>query len=100
MEQSQDWSVCQICGRVSRRHSDPDWLDASYRKDPTLRVVRCPKHWSEWALRNCVRGRTNYMRHKLYRLRQQYGHWTDTYPFTPIPPDGYEQQKKAETDEV
>lgn len=70
-EQMQHWSCCQICGRtVARGH--PDWIDAPLRNDDRgLRVVRCPMHWSEWALRNSI-GRTNANREKMRELKGRY----------------------------
>lgn len=84
MKQLEDWSVCQVCGRISPRGTD-DWLDSQWKANPEYRIVRCPKHWSEWALRNCVAGRTNANRTKLYALRKKYGYWSDDAPFQPIP---------------
>jgi nitrite reductase/ring-hydroxylating ferredoxin subunit len=76
-------SVCQVCGRVAMRDT-PDWLDSTWLKDRNYRVVRCPKHWSEWALRNSEAGRTNANRYKLYELREKYGHWTEEVPVFPL----------------
>lgn len=69
-QQLEHFSVCQVCGRVSPRGS-VGWLDAPMRQrgphtgsrfsggqDPRhLRVIRCPEHISEWALRHSI-GRT------------------------------------------
>lgn len=82
MPQMQHWSVCQICGRVTPRGTGKDWIDAPlrYRKpgdqgrgfhgeyDPHYRIVRCPLHWSEWALRNSI-GRTNANRKRMAELK-------------------------------
>lgn len=83
--QYQHWSVCQVCGRCVERGTDDDWLDSPWKKDPAYRVVRCPKHWSEWALRNSEAGRTNENRLRLYRLQRRYGHWSEQIPFAPLP---------------
>jgi hypothetical protein len=81
--QLEHFSVCQVCGRVAPRGTW-GWLDAPMRQrgphkgrrfegseDPrNLRVVRCPEHWSEWALRNSV-GRTKEMRRMMKELKAQ-----------------------------
>lgn len=79
-EQLQHWSVCQICGRCAPRGTD-GWIDAPRRvrgphygkvfrgKTEPLRVVRCPEHWSEWALRISI-GRTNANRLRMQEVRQ------------------------------
>lgn len=69
--------VCQICGRsapVGEKH----WLDAPHRTIKDVRVVRCPQHWSEWALRNCVAGRTKVMRERARKAKEQ------PVPTTPV----------------
>lgn len=75
--QFQTWSVCQICGRFTRR-GHPDWIDA-YLADENgepdgsgLRVVRCPQHWSVWALRISTMGRWKYHVRRIEQLREQY----------------------------
>jgi hypothetical protein len=86
LSQYQHWSVCQVCGRIVARDSDPDWLDSPSLDHPGYRVIRCPKHWSEWALRKCEAGRTGENRRKLYRLKVKYAHWPDHggVPFYPL----------------
>jgi hypothetical protein len=59
--QFQTWLTCQVCGRVVPRSDSRHWLDQPHRNypwEPDMRVVRCPEHWSEWALRHTVEGRT------------------------------------------
>lgn len=57
MQQFETWLVCQFCGAVVPRDDAPHWLDQPHRF-LDVRVVRCPQHWSEWALRHTVEGRT------------------------------------------
>lgn len=59
-EQLENWRVCQVCGRAiaSDRAVADGWLVSPYRFNPDLLVVRCFRHWSEWALRASKRGRT------------------------------------------
>lgn len=71
-QQYEHWNVCQVCGRTEQRAMCVDWLDSPLKKDPRYRVVRCPKHWSEWALRSCEAGRTNENLHKCYALKWQH----------------------------
>lgn len=81
--QYQNWSVCQICGRIVKRGTDDDWLDEPWMYDPDFRVVRCPKHWSQWALRNTTIGRRRDLQEKIHRLRREYADWPDIPPFIP-----------------
>lgn len=66
-----NWSVCQVCGRAVERDSEPDWIDYPWKLDPSYRVVRCPRHWSEKALRNSI-GRSQENMMKLHKLRAKY----------------------------
>lgn len=56
---------CQVCGRASRRQDAKQWLVSPHRSRPGLEIVRCPQHWSEWALRNSKAGRTKVMRQRM-----------------------------------
>ena len=88
-EQFQTWSVCQKCARVVLR-GHPDWIDAPMltrtgELDPRgLRVVRCPLHWSEWALRISV-GRTDENRQKMAELKKKYAYLQETTQNDPFP---------------
>lgn len=58
--------VCQVCGRtVHASENTEHWLNEPHRSDFWLNVVRCPRHWSEWALRNSKAGRTKDMRERM-----------------------------------
>ena len=81
--QYQHWLVCQKCGRCVPRGTD-EWLDEPWKKNPEYRVVRCPIHWSEWALRNSV-GRSNWHREQMYLLKAKYAHWPDQSPAQTLP---------------
>lgn len=59
-----DWSVCQTCGRSAARGT-MHWLDLPYRKDPDYRVVRCPKHWTDHAIRQTALRRTDDGRRRM-----------------------------------
>lgn len=89
MQQLQNWSVCQICGSVAERGTD-EWLDSPHRSHVGIRVVRCPRHWSEWALRNCEAGRTNENRNRLYMLKLKYKNAPPPFPTTVPVSDGLE----------
>jgi hypothetical protein len=65
MAQFKSWLTCQVCGRVTPRNVAEGWLDARHRDQWDIRVVRCPQHWSEWALRNTRDGRTKVMRERM-----------------------------------
>lgn len=69
--QYEHWNVCQRCGRIAPRHTE-DWLEGPWVKDERYRVVRCPKHWSEWALRMSGNGRSFDQRLRVYRMRRKY----------------------------
>ena len=57
--------VCQVCGRTTQaKAADEHWLNEPHRFVSGIRVVRCPQHWSEWALRNTKAGRTKEMRER------------------------------------
>lgn len=61
--QFKTWLVCQVCGRSAPKDT-PHWFSSPHRTYPGAQVVRCPQHWSEWALRNSQAGRTNEMRRR------------------------------------
>lgn len=71
MEQFRTWLVCQFCGRAAPRLAVDHWLDEDHRTRPGLRVVRCPQHWSEWALRHTKVGRTSEMRARMAEALKQ-----------------------------
>jgi len=64
-QQFTTWLTCQTCGRATLRQTAVGWLDSPRRTDPDVAVVRCPQHWSEWALRVCQAGRTKAMRQAM-----------------------------------
>lgn len=82
--------VCQVCGRSSPL-GEKHWLDEPHRTIKGVRVVRCPQHWSEWALRNCVAGRTNEMRKRARIAKQQPVPSTPVH-LTPIPALNFDGQ--------
>ena len=57
-EQFRTWLVCQLCGRATSLDASEHWLNQPHRDRWDVRVVRCPQHWSEWALRHTREGRT------------------------------------------
>lgn len=59
VRQFKTWLTCQICGRVVGIQDSDHWLNQPHRTKRKINVVRCPEHWSEWALRNTKDGRTN-----------------------------------------
>lgn len=63
--QFKTWLVCQVCGRTVLKSAAAHWFSSQHRTYPDVQVVRCPQHWSEWALRNSVAGRTNEMRRQM-----------------------------------
>lgn len=63
--QRQTLRVCQFCGRVTTREQIEGWLVSPHKSDLNITVVRCPQHWSEWALRHCRDGRTRVMRDRM-----------------------------------
>lgn len=72
--QFQTWLTCQVCGRVAPTDDARHWLNQphrNYKWDPTMRVVRCPQHWSEWALRHTVEGRTKTNRAAMRKALDQ-----------------------------
>ena len=71
------WLTCQFCGRLVLRRTARWWLDEPHRTMPGVRVVRCPEHWSEWALRNTKAGRTKAMRLRMAKAKAR--------PVPPIP---------------
>ena len=63
--QLQTVRVCQVCGLATARDQADDWLVSPHRTDLNITIVRCPEHWSEWALRQCRDGRTRVMRDRM-----------------------------------
>ena len=63
--QFQTWRVCQLCGRSTSSDQTEHWLISPHKYDRNVTVVRCPQHWSEWALRHCRDGRTRVMRDRM-----------------------------------
>lgn len=59
------WLICQFCGRVSPAEDAEHWLNQAHRERIDVRVVRCPEHWSEWALRHTREGRSNNNRERM-----------------------------------
>lgn len=64
------WRVCQVCGLAAASDAVQGWLVSPHRKQAGVIVVRCPQHWSEWALRNCQEGRTKVMREQMRQAAQ------------------------------
>lgn len=64
-EQFKHWLVCQYCGRVTTKDDAAHWLDQPHRNRWDVRVVRCPQHWSEWALRHTREGRSKENRERM-----------------------------------
>lgn len=71
MDQFQTWAVCQYCGAVTDRDNAPYWLIQPHRSDREIDIVRCPQHWSEWALRHTKEGRTKQNRQRMQEALQQ-----------------------------
>lgn len=78
MTQFKTWLVCQFCGRTTAKEDSEGWLDQPHRNRWDVRVVRCPQHISEWALRHTRAGRTKENRELLRRGKE--------IPEPPIPP--------------
>lgn len=76
-EQMMDYPTCQICGMNTTADYTKGWLIAPRRWDPTLYVIRCPRHISEWSLRESI-GRTAEGRRMMEAGRK--------LPPPPIPP--------------
>ena len=89
--QFKNFSVCQICGRWTKR-GDPEWIDAPRRDGTGRRVVRCPLHWSEWALRWSI-GRTTENRRKMRELAEKYKGLSDPEWYEPFPILDVEDEK-------
>jgi hypothetical protein len=77
-DQFSTWLVCQFCGRTSPADDAEHWLNQPHRERWDVRVVRCPEHWSEWALRHTREGRTKDNRARMKEALSQ--------PPPPIPP--------------
>lgn len=62
-----NFPICQICGAGEQldRAIDQGWLVSPLRADPSVNVVRCPRHISEWSLRCSQAGRTREWRQKM-----------------------------------
>lgn len=88
MPQMRTMLVCQVCGRTSPRPAS-HWLDEPHRSYPGVHVVRCPQHWSEWALRHTKAGRTKVMRGLMQDALSQpepaMPPWLDPFPTTERP---------------
>lgn len=86
MDQLISQLVCQVCGRTVRAGASEacQWLNEPHRLDPAIHVVRCPQHWSEWALRNTKAGRTKVMRARMKEAAQQpepaFPAWLEPFP--------------------
>lgn len=65
-----DRIVCQVCGR-SALLGTPHWLNQPHRDFWDIQVQRCPRHWTDWALRNTREGRTNNNRALMAEALQQ-----------------------------
>lgn len=84
--QMQEWRVCQVCGRlIAASRATDDWLVQPHRENPRLTVVRCPEHWSEWALRQTANGRTVVMLAKMQALRDNPPTLSPVALFAPFP---------------
>lgn len=70
-QQMKVWAVCQLCGEATLRRKAKGWLISPYRKELTIDIIRCPRHISEWALRQCIAGRTKEMRKMMAEGRKQ-----------------------------
>ena len=46
--------VCQKCGRSTLVKYATHWLNEPHKIYTGYRVVRCPEHWTEWAMRNGI----------------------------------------------
>lgn len=77
-QQFRTWLVCQVCGRTTATDDAQHWLNQPHRTRWDVWVVRCPEHWSEWALRHTEEGRTKANRAAMTKALQQ--------PVPPIPP--------------
>lgn len=84
--QNRSWPTCQICGRVTHQDKTGGWLVSPRRGDKEILVVRCPKHISEWSLRQSVEGRTKASRQKMAEGKQ----WDEPIPpaLSPFPMSG------------
>lgn len=71
MAQFKTWLVCQFCGRVTTPEESEHWLNQPHRERLGIRVVRCPEHWSEWALRHTREGRTKENRKMMAEALRQ-----------------------------
>lgn len=84
MDQLVTQLVCQFCGRTTMRAGAKFWLNEPHRFDDSVYVVRCPEHWSEWALRHTKAGRTEEMRARMREALSQPSPsippWLDPFP--------------------
>ena len=76
-EQMMDYPTCQICGHNTTADQTEGWLIAPRWYDATLYVIRCPRHISEWSLRESI-GRTAEGRRMMREGKN--------YPSPPVPP--------------
>ena len=80
--------VGQVCGRTVAKGTPAaeHWLDEPHRFNYRVHVVRCPQHWSEWALRNSEAGRTKVMRDRMKEALAQpepaFPAYLDPFPVT------------------
>lgn len=70
MTQFVHWLTCQFCGRAAPKDQAVGWLNDPHRFNTEVNVVRCPQHWSEWALRNTRTGRTKGQRAQAVKSRK------------------------------
>ena len=84
--QRSDWILCQICGR-SALPGSKHWLNQPHREIFAFSVQRCPQHWTDWALRNTVEGRTDRNRAMMHDAREQKAPTIHPYlePWSPTP---------------
>lgn len=69
--QFKTWATCQLCGEVVASDKADGWLVSPRRSDPSILVVRCPQHISEWSLRQSQAGRTKAWRLAMAEGRKQ-----------------------------
>jgi len=87
--------VCQVCGRVTHWDQTDAWLVSPRRDDQTILIVRCPKHISEWSMRQSVAGRTKANRQKMAEGKQ----WDEPIPLAPAPFPGSSRTRRGSPSE-
>ena len=90
-DQFKDFLVCQTCGRSTIREKHEHWLYEPSRFDLNVFITRCPQHWSEWALRNTTKGRTQDMRVAALLAREQ------PVPIMPVSLDPFPSRDRDES---